>query len=42
MSDDGQNGKKEDIDIISGWVQRVRSIKSLMVYDQRSLAQHRF
>lgn len=26
--------EKEDIDIISGWVQRVRSIKILMVHDQ--------
>ena len=27
--------EKEDIDIISGWVQRVRSIKkNLMVHDQ--------
>ena len=26
--------RKENIDIISGWVQRVMSIKSLMVQDQ--------
>jgi hypothetical protein len=26
--------EKEDIDIISGWVQRVRSLKSLMIHDQ--------
>jgi hypothetical protein len=35
MSDHGQNERrKENIDIISGWVQKVRSIKSLVVHDQ--------